>query len=83
MEHNAICNNLVHDMFVKPVFAFGAKRWISSLERQCDRNATLLIHNKGTDFILCSRESVCPLFCFFFSLFLQPKLAQYLFVYFH
>ncbi|CAA3030029.1 homeobox-leucine zipper PROTODERMAL FACTOR 2-like [Olea europaea subsp. europaea] len=47
VEHNAICNNLVHDMFVKPVFAFGAKRWISSLERQCDRNATLLIHNKA------------------------------------
>ncbi|CAI9784189.1 unnamed protein product [Fraxinus pennsylvanica] len=50
VEHNAVCNNLVHDMFIKPVFAFGAKRWISSLERQCDRNATLLMHNKGTDF---------------------------------
>ncbi|KAL2476260.1 Homeobox-leucine zipper protein PROTODERMAL FACTOR 2 [Abeliophyllum distichum] len=41
VEHNAVCNNLVHSMFVKPVFAFSAKRWISSLERQCDRIATL------------------------------------------
>ncbi|KAL2496159.1 Homeobox-leucine zipper protein PROTODERMAL FACTOR 2 [Forsythia ovata] len=41
VEHNAVCNKLVHTMFVKPVFAFSAKRWISSLERQCDRIATL------------------------------------------
>ncbi|KAH6834788.1 hypothetical protein C2S53_000873 [Perilla frutescens var. hirtella] len=44
VEHNAECKGSTHSMFkglLESGVVFNAKRWISTLERQCDRIATL------------------------------------------
>lgn len=44
MEHNAELKGDAHSMFkglLESGVAFNAKRWISTLERQCDRTATI------------------------------------------
>ncbi|XP_057766487.1 homeobox-leucine zipper protein PROTODERMAL FACTOR 2-like isoform X2 [Salvia miltiorrhiza] len=44
VEHNAECNGFAHSMFkglLESGVVYNAKRWMSTLERQCDRIATL------------------------------------------
>lgn len=44
VEHNAECKVVAHSMFkglLESGVAYNARRWMSTLERQCDRIATL------------------------------------------
>lgn len=44
MEHNVVCNGLVPQMFrqiLKSGVASSAKRWMLTMERHYDRNATV------------------------------------------
>ncbi|KAI3456966.1 hypothetical protein Pfo_013629 [Paulownia fortunei] len=49
VEHNAECNDVVHSCMFRGLLtsglAFSTKRWVSSLERQCDRIASLEAQN--------------------------------------
>ncbi|KAL0362796.1 UNVERIFIED_CONTAM: Homeobox-leucine zipper protein HDG2 [Sesamum calycinum] len=59
VEHNAECNSVVNYMFrgiLKSGFAFSAKRWISSLERECDRIATLEAENESLNYLLTNNK---------------------------
>ncbi|XP_020553953.1 homeobox-leucine zipper protein PROTODERMAL FACTOR 2-like isoform X2 [Sesamum indicum] len=59
VEHNAESNSVVNYMFrgiLKSGFAFSAKRWVSSLERECDRIATLEAENESLNYMLTNNE---------------------------
>ncbi|KAL0353612.1 UNVERIFIED_CONTAM: Homeobox-leucine zipper protein PROTODERMAL FACTOR 2 [Sesamum angustifolium] len=59
VEHNAECNSVINYMFrgiLKSGFAFSAKRWISSLERECDRIATLEAENESLNYLLTNNK---------------------------
>ncbi|KAL0399260.1 UNVERIFIED_CONTAM: Homeobox-leucine zipper protein HDG2 [Sesamum radiatum] len=61
VEHNAECNSVVNYMFrgiLKSGFAFSAKRWISSLERECDRIATLEAENESLNYLLTNNKGL-------------------------
>ncbi|OVA10576.1 Homeobox domain [Macleaya cordata] len=48
VEHVEVDDRAVHDLYkllVNSTFAFGAKRWVATLDRQCERIASLMASN--------------------------------------
>jgi len=66
IEHVELEDNEVHDLYKSYVdsgFAFGAKRWVASLDRQCERLASAM----ATNLPHASVGGIMILLHFFFS----------------
>lgn len=60
IEHNEVDYSYVPNMFIKLVssgFAFRAKRWITTLQRQCERLKLLMDDDSG-NFLIFSQLNI-------------------------
>lgn len=80
VEHVEVDDRAVHNIYralVNSGLAFGAKRWVSTLDRQCERLASVMASNMpagegGGNLLLLSSKSSSPNFTFSRNMILCP-----------